>query len=99
MFVPVAIKMFVEWMNSPDSKHPSTSGEGWIYGSIIFVCSTIRVVMKRRSMFLSFETQYKAGILVRSLVYQKFKMLSTEAIRNLDVGKVSNTLSSDIWQI
>ena len=96
---PIFIRLFVKWMASPDSESPSTSGNGWLYGGIIILTTMIRLILKRRSMFLSFIMQFQVGQCLRGLVYNKFNKLTTEAIRNLDVGKISNTLSSDIWQI
>ena len=92
-----AIKGFLEWCSSPDSESLETSRNGWVYGGIIFIGVVIRVFGKRRSMFVSFITQYRIGINVRALVYGKFNQISSEALRNLDIGKVSNTISTDVF--
>lgn len=97
--VPFLIKSFVAWMNSSDSSSVSTSGDGWLFGSLIIVGMLIKVLFRRRSMFVSFITQFQFGLTARALVYSKFDKLSSEAIRNLDIGKLSNILSSDIWTL
>lgn len=100
LFGPVFIRLFVTWMrNRGLPGHENDAYLGWVYGAIILVANVLKLMLKRRSMFISFITQYRVGQFLRGLVYNKFNRLSSEAIRNLDIGKISNTLSSDIWQI
>lgn len=99
VLAPIAVKQFVSWLSSPKSNHPSTSAPGWIWGAVIVVSLTIKIIYKRRSMFVSFITQYRVGLCLRALIFKKLRSLSTEAIRNLDVGKFSNAISSDIMTI
>ena len=94
-----AIKGFIEWVSGPDSQSISTSGSGWLYGGLIFVGILVRVLGKRRSMFASYVVQYYLGVAVRALVYNKISSLSAEALRKIDIGKVSNTISSDVFVI
>ena len=42
--------------------------------------------------------QYEIGVSLKTMIYSKFNQISTEAIRNLDIGKIANSISSDIWK-
>lgn len=97
--VPFLIKNFVAWMNSNDSQQPSTSGNGWLYAGIIVLTLIFKIITRRWSMLLGFITQFQFGICARAIVYSKFNKISSEAIRNLDIGKLSNLLSGDVWQL
>ena len=99
IMIPFSIKGFVDWLNSPDSSEPSTSGKGWLFGSIIIVAALFKVMFKRRAMFVEAVAQNGLGISLRSLVFDKLATISSEATRYLDIGKISNVVSADVFHI
>lgn len=99
IMMPFAIKNLVDWLNSPDSSSPSTSGNGWLYAGILVVACFAKIWFKRRSIFVSDFTQHFITIAIRSLIFNKLARVSSEAIRNMDIGKMSNVVTADIMQI
>lgn len=99
IMMPFAIKGFVDWLNSSDSNSPSTSGNGWLYGSILVLAALGKVMLKRRAMFVESIAQCGIGLSLRSLIFDKLATISSEAVRYLDIGKISNVVSADVFHI
>ena len=93
--IPVLIKYMVEWLEEKDS----LIYKGLVLAALISLCSFLKATLTRRSIYYTFITQYKSGMVMRSIIYSKINLLSRESISNMNLGNLTNILNHDTFKL
>ena len=93
--IPILVRQLIAWLSNPDAEWYL----GLIYSLAITVCYLMRLILARRCQYLVSYVQYKAGLVLRGIIYDKITRLSREGLANMDLGNLTNIMNHDTFKL
>jgi ABC-type multidrug transport system fused ATPase/permease subunit len=93
--IPLMLKYMIDWLNEEDPPYYI----GLLYATGISICYLMKVTFIRKAFASTNIDQYKTGIVLRGLIFEKISKLSREGIANLDLGNLTNILTNDTFRL
>ena len=93
--IPLMLKYLIDWLNEENPPY-------WIglsYAAGISFCYLMKVTFIRKAFASTNIDQYKTGVVLRGMIYDKITRLSREGLSYLDLGNLTNILTNDTFKL
>ena len=88
---PIFVKLFLEWLSEPETE----DWHGWVYGTVLIFVSFSKPFFHHKRMLRYHSLVIQSQLVTRRYIIDKISSLPVEAFSKLDLGKITNMMTSN----